>query len=125
MPNQLAKSKRRKTVAEHAAVLAMLELIAEKEGTTSTDLIREAARNVIRRHTQAKGGVGELVETFEAFAPRLPTRICKPKDLARFKMECREYDELALDLGLRLASDVQEGNSIHRISDAPVLIGQL
>lgn len=125
MPNQLAKSKKRKTVAEHAAVLAMLDLIAEKELTTSTELIREAARSVIRRYTQVTGGVGELVEAFETFAPKLPADICKPKDLARFKIECREYDELALDLGLRLASDVQEENSIHRISGAPVLIGQL
>jgi len=125
MPNQLARSKKRKTVAEHAAVLEMLELVAEKESKTSTDLLREAARSIIRRHARDRDSAVELLKAFEAFAPRLPARVRKPKDLARFKKECREYDILTLELGLKRASDVQECNSIHRDAAPPVLMGQL
>jgi len=43
MPNQLAQSKRRQSLAEHAAVLAALSTIARWEHTTVMALLREAA----------------------------------------------------------------------------------
>ncbi len=125
MPNQLARSKKRKTVAEHAAVLEMLELVAEKESKTSTELLREAARTIIREHAQKGDDAAGLFKAFRAFSPKLPAHIHKPRDLARFKKECREYDNLALDLGLKQVTDVQESNSIHRESAPPVLMGHL
>jgi len=125
MPNQLARSKKRKTVAEHSAVLEMLELVAEKESKTSSELLREAARSIIRRHARSRDSMVDLLKAFEAFAPRLPADVREPRDLARYKMECREYDLLALELGLKQVSDVQEVNSIHRGSNRPVLVGQL
>ena len=112
-------------MAEHAAVLEMLELVAEKESKTSTELLRQAARSIIRRHARDNDGAAELLKAFEAFAPRLPTLVDKTSDLARFKKECREYDILAMDLGLKQASDVQGCNSIHRDAVPPVLVGHL
>ena len=40
MPNQLAKSKRRQSLAEHEAVLAALAEIARREDTTVMALMR-------------------------------------------------------------------------------------
>ena len=42
MPNQLATSKRRQSLAEHAGVLTALSLIARRENTTVMALLREA-----------------------------------------------------------------------------------
>ncbi|MEM0964752.1 MAG: hypothetical protein AAGJ81_01205 [Verrucomicrobiota bacterium] len=125
MPNQLARSKIRKTVAEHVAVLKMLELIAKRESKTSTDLLREATRDLIRDHARDEDFASRLLQVYCAFAPRLPSRIQKPSDLVRFKKECREFDDIAVDLGLREALDIQERNSVHGISEPPVLISQL
>ena len=125
MPNQLSRLKKRKTVAEHAAVLAMLERIAEREGTTSTDLIRDAARKVVREHVRNKASSESLRQILEVYAPVPPSRARSPKQLSRYKKECREFDELAMDLGLDAPSEVQRRNSIHRTAEAPVLIGRL
>jgi hypothetical protein len=121
MPNQLAESKKRKTVAEHAAVLAMLDRIAAKEHTTSTELLRKAARDTVRRYEHK----AELADVLSAYAPKLPNCRSSSKELARFKRECREYDALAMALGLRQAEQVQADNSLHRANRAPVLIGHL
>ncbi|MBC8190613.1 MAG: GIY-YIG nuclease family protein [Puniceicoccaceae bacterium] len=123
--HQLSRSKKRKAVAEHAAVLAILDRIAEREGTTSTDLIRDAARKVVRKHARSKSSAESLRQVLEIDAPKPHLRARSPKELARFKKECREFDELAMDLGLNAPSEVQHRNSIHRIENAPVLIGRL
>ena len=112
-------------MAEHAAVLEMLELVAAKESKTSTDLLREAARRIIREYAQQGEGAAELFKAFRAFSPKLPEHTHKPRDLVRFKKESREYDNLALDLGFKQVSDVQESNSIHSESAPPVLMGHL
>ncbi len=49
MPNQLAKSKRRQSLAEHEAVLAALAEIARREDTTVMALLRQAARELVRK----------------------------------------------------------------------------
>jgi hypothetical protein len=125
MPNQLSRSKKRKTVAEHAAVLAVLEQIAQREGTTSTELMREAVREIIRKHAQRNTSSEDLREVLNAYAPKPPVRTRKVKELSRFKKESREFDALAMDLGLSDPVEIQSRNSIHRASKRPVLIGQL
>ena len=121
MPNQLSRSKKRKTIAEHAVVLAMLEHIAEVQITTSTELLRDAAREVVRGYKFKD----ELTKVLSAYEPQLPKRGSSSKELARYKRECREYDDLAMDLGLKDANQVQSENSLHRASSAPVLVGHL
>jgi len=125
MPNQLASSKKRKTVAEHAAVLDLLERIAADEQTTSTALLRKAARDVIRQHAKDPNRVNELREFLNAYEPELPHQAKTPKALARFKRDSREFDALAIDLGLRRIDDIQQRNSLHKQLKAPVLIGNL
>lgn len=125
MPNQLSRLKKRKTLAEHVAVLAMLEQIAAREGTTSTELIREAARGIVRKNAQNSASSENLRNVLSAYIPKPPSRIRRAKELSRYKKECREFDELTMDLGLNDAVEVQQRNSIHRMPDAPVLIGRL
>lgn len=125
MPNQLAETKKRKTVAEHAAVLALLDHIAAKEHTTSTELLRKAARDSIRSHTADPGLQNELRDLLHTYEPKLPVKAKDPKALTRFKQDSREFDALAVDLGLRRAEELQRRNSLHKESSAPVLIGSL
>lgn len=49
MPNQLSKSKRRQSLAEHEAVLAVLAAIARSEDTTVMALLRQAARELVKK----------------------------------------------------------------------------
>ena len=125
MPNQLAQTKKRKTVAEHAAVLALLDRIAEAEGTTSTDLLRIAARDVVRQYAGHGSLRGDLDKVFQSYQPKLLRTVRSAKEVSRYKREAREYDKLALDLGFKKVVDVQARNSIHRLSTAPVLVGSL
>lgn len=125
MPNQLAQTKKRKTVAEHAAVLALLDRIAEAEGTTSTELLRSAAREVVRQYAGRESFREDLDSVFQSYQPKLLQTMQSAKDLSRYKRETREYDELALDLGLQNAEEIQARNSIHGRSTTPVLVGNL
>jgi len=125
MPNQLASSKKRKTVAEHAAVLAMLEQIARREGTTSTELLREAARDIIRKRAKDEAASEKLRHVLDAYVPKPPRQARSAKELSRYKKESREFDELTLDLGMSDVVEIQNRNSIHRAPKAPVLLGQL
>jgi hypothetical protein len=125
MPNQLAQSKKRKTIAEHAAVLAMLERIAADEQTTSTELLRKAARDVIRNYAKDPKIVSDLRELLNAYEPKLPQQTKNPKALTRFKRDSREFDALTIDLGLFGVDAIQDRNSLHKHSKAPVLIGSL
>ncbi|MGJ8640495.1 MAG: hypothetical protein ACSHYA_13995 [Opitutaceae bacterium] len=125
MPNQLAQTKKRKTVAEHAAVLALLDRIAEVEGTTSTELLRSAAREVVRQYAGRESFREDLESVFQSYQPQLLETMQSAKDLSRYKRETREYDELALDLGFQNTEELQARNSIHSLSTAPVLVGNL
>jgi hypothetical protein len=125
MPNQLSRSKKRKTVAEHAAVLVMLEQIARRKGTTSTELLREAARDIIRKQAKDEAVSEDLRHVLAAYAPKPPRRARSAKELSRFKKESREFDGLTMDLGLSDVVEIQNRNSIHSASKRPVLIGQL
>lgn len=125
MPNQLASTKKRKTVAEHAAVLAMLEHVAKASGITSTDLIRDAARDVIRRRAVETDLAIDLYQLWQDHTPQPPKAPQSPTRLARYKQALRAHDTLALELGLLDPSQVQAKNSLHKSHQRPALIGQL
>lgn len=112
MPNQLAGSKRRQSLAEHAAVLAALTEIARHEGTTVMALMRRAVRDAIRGRAGAPGGAERLRAVVLRFTPKPPKRFTSPAQLARFKRTQREFDQVIMDLQLAGPATVQAGNSV-------------
>ncbi len=113
MPNQLAKSKRRQSLAEHEAVLAALAEVAQAQGTTLMALLRKATRELIRKKVKGPGTDAERVrKAVLAKAPQMPTRFRSAAEVARFKRAQREFDQVLLDLGLMSPQALQDLNSI-------------
>jgi hypothetical protein len=112
MPNQLSKSKRRQSLAEHEAVLAALAAIARREDTTVMALLREAARNVVRQRAVMPAYADSLRSLVWRMAPAMPMRLKTPAQVARFKRTQREFDRVILDLQLAAPTAVQERNSL-------------
>lgn len=112
MPNQLSQSKRRQSLADHAAVLAALALIAKREKTTVMDLLRESAREVVRRRAQSADHADALRTAVWKLAPQMPASFRTPAQLARFKRAQREFDRAVLDMQLAAPEEVQARNSI-------------
>ena len=112
MPNQLAKNKRRKSIAEHEAVLAALEEVARIEGTTSMALMREAIRDTIRKHTSKNLQTNRLRKAVMSCAPKPDRHFSSPTQLSRFKRSQREFDQILLDLHLADPETVEKRNSI-------------
>lgn len=112
MPNQLSKSKRRQSLAEHESVLAALSAIAETEQTTVMALLREAARNLIKRRASESTSLKSLKDAAWAKAPAMPKRFKTAAEVARFKREQREFDQALLDMGLATPQAVQERNAL-------------
>jgi hypothetical protein len=121
MPNQLAKTKRRQSLAEHAAVLAALKAIAEREQTTVMDLLRVAARQMVRERAALPIHAEAVRSVVLRLAPKMPRRFKTPAQLARFKRAQREFDQILLDLRIAAPADVQTRNSIVP-NDRPVRI---
>src|SRR4051812_29374284 len=107
MPNQLAKTKRRQSLAEHAAVLAALTTIAEREDTTVMDLLRSAARQVVRERAAVPAHAAVLRSVVWQMAPQMPLRFKTPAQLSRFKRAQREFDQVLLDLRIAAPAEVQ------------------
>lgn len=112
MPNQLSFSKRRQSLAEHVAVLAALSQIAKQEKTTVMALLREAAREVVRKRAQQPTTAAQLRPTVWGAAPRPPKRFKTAAQLARFKRAQREFDQVVLEMQLVAPQEVQARNSI-------------
>lgn len=112
MPNQLAATKRRQSLADHQAALAALAGIADREGTTVAALLREALRAVVRERAADARCRERLYPLVMAFVPRPPERFATPAVLARFKRSQREFDQLLLDLGLADPETIQARNSL-------------
>lgn len=112
MPNQLDQSKRRQSLAEHAAVLAALEHIAQRENTSVMALLREAAREVVRKRTSDPAVMNSLRTVVRRAAPIVPKGFKTPAQLARFKRAQREFDRVVLELNLAAPAEVQARNSI-------------
>ena len=92
---------------------------------TTTDLIRQAARELVSRHAREKSQEQQLRSIFLAHAPKPPKRMRSPAQVARYKKALREYDAIALDLGLQDAIEIQTRNSIHQSPKRPALTGHL
>ncbi len=92
MPNQLSGNKRRKTVAEHSAVLAALGVIAEFSGVTVTDLVRAGMRETIRSWVGEHPLADSLNQAVRECAPKSPDTFTTPAQVSRFKRELREFD---------------------------------
>jgi hypothetical protein len=112
MPNQLAQSKRRQSLAEHGAVLAALAEIARREETTVMALLREAARDVVKKRTAMPEQAEALRSLVWQQAPLMPARFKTAAQLARFKRAQREFDQVILDLQLATPTAIQDRNSL-------------
>ncbi len=112
MPNQLAPSKRRKSLAEHSAVLAALAAIARREDTTVMELLRRAAREAVRQRAAQPSRADELRAVVWQMAPRMPARFKTAAQLARFKRAQRKFDQVVMDLQLAAPEEVQARNSL-------------
>ncbi len=122
MPNQLAKSKRRQSLAEHEAVLAALAEIARREDTTVMALIREAARDVVRKRTTSPAQVDAMRALVWQMAPKMPARFKTAAQVSRFKRAQREFDQVVLDLKIDTPSSIQNRNSVVRADQTVRLI---
>lgn len=112
MPNQLSKSKRRQSLAEHEAVLAALAEIARREDTTVMALLRQATRELVRKKATEPIQADRLSQAVWAKAPRMPTHFKTAAQVARFKRSQREFDQVLLDLALASPQAIQRRNSI-------------
>jgi hypothetical protein len=112
MPNQLAKSKRRQSLAEHEAVLAVLAEIALREDTTVMALLRQAARDLVRAKACAPALTEALRHVAWQKSPRMPARFKTAAQVARFKRQQREFDRALLDMGLASPQAIQQRNSL-------------
>jgi len=112
MPNQLSKSKRRQSLAEHEAVLAALMEIARSEDTTVMALLREATRDLVKRKVNESTQTERLRQLVWQKAPKMPTHFKTAAQVARFKRAQREFDQVLLDLDLASPSTIQQRNSV-------------
>lgn len=112
MPNQLSKSKRRQSLAEHEAVLAALAEIALREDTTVMALLRQATRALVKHKASEPAQTEHLRRLIWQKAPQMPARFKTPAQVARFKRAQREFDQVLLDLELASPRTIQERNAI-------------
>jgi hypothetical protein len=112
MPNQLSKTKRRQSLAEHQAVLAALTEIARCEDTTVMALLRQATRELVKNRATEPILAERLRRLVWQKAPRMPARFTTAAQVARFKRAQREFDQVLLDLALDSHQAIQQRNSI-------------
>ena len=112
MPNQLSKSKRRQSLAEHEAVLAALAEIARREDTTVMALLRQATRALVKTKATEPLAAKRLRHAVWAKAPRMPAHFKSAAQVSRFKRAQREFDQVLLDLAIASPQAIQERNSV-------------
>ena len=112
MPNQLSKSKRRQSLAEHEAVLTALAGIARAEDTTVMALLRQATRDLVKRKVNDPTQAERLRQLVWQKAPQMPAHFKSAAQVARFKRAQREFDQVLLDLGLASPHAIQQRNSV-------------
>lgn len=112
MPNQLAQSKKRMTVAEETAVLAALEVIAQADNLTVTDLLRQGVRNMIAERAANPDLKEAMRRVVEMHAPVMPKQFRSPAKVSKFKRSQREFDQLLKELNLFEAEELQRRNSL-------------
>ena len=114
MPNQLAQSKKRMTVAEETAVLAALEVIAKSDNLTVTDLLRQGVRNIIADRAADPDLSQAMRRVVEMHAPVIPIEFRSLAKVSKFKREQRGYDQLLQELKLADPKELQQRNSLVR-----------
>jgi hypothetical protein len=112
MPNQLAQSKKRMTVAEETAVLAALEVIAQADNLTVTDLLRKGVRSMIAERAANPGLRQAMRRAVALHAPVMPKEFRSPAKAGKFKREQREFDQLVQQLNLENPEGIQRRNSL-------------
>lgn len=112
MPNQLAQSKKRMTVAEETAVLAALEVIARADNVTVTDLLRRGARRLIAERAANPELRQAIRRVIEEHTPAVPTEFRSPAKVAKFKRKQREFDQLLEELNLADPEELQQRKSL-------------
>jgi len=112
MPNQLSKTKRRQSLAEHEGVLAALAEIARFENTTVMALLRQATRDLVKRKVREPAQLEKLRQAVWGKAPRMLAHFKTVAQVARFKRAQREFDQVLLDLALASPQAIQQRNSI-------------
>lgn len=112
MPNQLSKSKRRQSLAEHEAVVAALTEIARREDTTVMALLREATRELVKKRSSEPAHTKRVRQAVWGKAPQMPARFKSAAQVARFKRAQREFDQVLLDVGLASPQAIQQRNSV-------------
>lgn len=112
MPNQLAQFKKRTSLAEHEAVLAVLSELAREDGVTVADLFRQGVREMIARRAQDEKVARRLHKVVLAHAPTPPENFETSAQVSRFKREQRQFDELVKRLHLVSPVELQERNSL-------------
>lgn len=122
MPNQLSQSKRRQSLAEHAAVLDAMAAIARLENTTVMDLLRTAARELVRKRSASPKQRESLRDAVRQSEPAMPASFATAAQLARFKRAQREFDQVVLELGLASPQEIQARNSVARMNRSVRLI---
>jgi hypothetical protein len=122
MPNQLHRSKRRQSLAEHEVVLAALAHIARRERTSVMALLREAAREAVRKRSADPLHAAVLRPLVARLAPKAPARFATVAQLSRFKRTQREFDRVVLALNLATPATIQQRNSLTASSRAVRLV---
>ncbi|MEX2381052.1 MAG: hypothetical protein WD490_01600 [Opitutales bacterium] len=112
MPNQLAQFKKRTSLVEHEAVLAVLSELAREDGVTVADLFRKGAREMIARRARDTVVARRLHKVIMAYAPSPPAVLNNRAQVSRFKREQRQFDELLQRLHLADSTELQERNSV-------------
>jgi hypothetical protein len=112
MPNQLAKSKRRQSIAEHVAVLEAVFAISRNEKTTVVALIREAIREFVRKRAQEPANADMMSSAVWKVAPRASHKMHTRAQVSRFKRDQREFDQVVLELHLATPFEIEARNSI-------------
>lgn len=120
MPNQLAASKRRTTIAEHSAVLDALEEIARIEGSSIADILRAAARSTVRAYAAESATTDKLRSIILKHEPKPPEAFKSAAHVARYKRELRNYDALLQELNISSPREIQQRNSVSK--SRPVLV---
>ena len=114
MPNQLSATKKRKTIAEHAMVWSVLDELARQRDTTSTELVRKAVHEYLKRNIESLSK--EDRETFRRaayqHAPKLPKNLKTHQQVQVFKGQQRHMDTLLMETGITTPQEMQRINSI-------------
>lgn len=100
------------TVAEEASVLAALEVIAQADNRTVTDLLRQGARRIIAERVANPELRKAIRRVLEMHAPVMPKQFRSQAKVSKFKRRQREFDQLLKELNLFEAEELQRRNSL-------------